>query len=328
MMSETNTSVAIWSERWRLAALPKDQLVRLGLVAVIAGLTFALFHLQGNTTDIRMYGRSALVWMVRRWKDPGGDFSHGWLIPVVSLWAVWHRRRELRAAPRRVNRIGLGVVVAALVLHWLGAKAQQVRLSLFGLIALIWGVPFYLYGWTVAKQLLFPVSYLIFCVPLNFLDSVTFPLRLMVTSISAGILNGLGLAVRRSGSAIYSLTEGGFQFDVADPCSGLRSLIAMTALTAVYAFLTQKTLWRKWLLFLASVPLAIIGNIARITTVALVAEAFGQDAAVGLYHDYSGYIVFSVAILLMLGFGSLLNANLEEIWFRWKQALLSPTSSS
>ncbi|MFH0953379.1 MAG: exosortase/archaeosortase family protein [Verrucomicrobiota bacterium] len=317
---------AIWSERWRLASLTKEETARLALVAVMIGLAFVLFHLLGNTTDIRTHGRSALLWTVQRWNDSGGDFSHGWLIPFVSFGIAWFRRRDLAAATKAVRRAGLWVVVLALLLHWIGAKAQQTRMSLTGLILLIWGVPFYLYGWEVAKILLFPCSYLVFCIPLNFLDSLTFPLRIFVTIISTGLLNGLGIAAERSGSAIYSLAAGGFNFDVADPCSGLRSLLAMTALTAVYAYLTQKALLTKWLLFLSSIPLAIIGNVARITTVALVAEAFGEKLALGLYHDYSGYVVFSVAIALMVGVGRLLNVDYHGVWFRWKQRLLSPIS--
>jgi exosortase len=114
---------------------------------------------------------------------------------------------------------------------------------------------------------------------------------------------------------------------VADPCSGLRSIMALTALTAVYAYLTQRTLLKKWLLFMASIPLAIIGNIARVTTIALMAEAFGQEVATGLYHDYSGFIFFPVSLGLMILLGSFLNSDPKEVWFRWKHALLSPTSS-
>jgi exosortase/archaeosortase family protein len=102
----------------------------------------------------------------------------------------------------------------------------------------------------------------------------------------------------------------------------------MTALTAVYAYLTQKTLLRKWILFLCCVPLAIIGNIARITTVGLVAEAFGERLATGIYHDYSGYVVFGVAIALMVAVGSLLNMNYKEVWRQWKHAYLDPISTS
>jgi exosortase len=309
----------------RLATLSREELVKLGLVAVMLGLAFAMFHLQGNTTDIRMFGRSAILWMVQRWNDPAGDMTHGWLIPLVSVGVIWFRRRDLAGAPRSVSRAGLALVVLALLLHWVGAKAQQTRLSLLALILLMWSAPLYLCGREIGKLLLFPCAYLIFCVPLNFLDSITFPLRILATIISTATLNGLGIAAERSGSAIYSVAAGGFSFDVADPCSGLRSLLAMTALTAVYAYITQRTLVRKWLLFLASIPLAIVGNIARITTVALVAEAFGQKLALGLYHDYSGYVVFSVAIGLMVGIGSLLNLHYGELWTRWKQRLTSPT---
>lgn len=318
----------IWSERWRLAALHREDKIRAGLLAIIVGLTFALFHFQGNTTDVRMFGRSALLWMVERWNDAGGeDYSHGWLIPFVSIAVIWLRRRDLAAAPRSLSRVGLAIVVTGLLMHWLGAKAQQTRLSLFGLVLLIWGLPFYFRGWAFARLLIFPCSYLIFCIPLNFLDSITFPLRIFATVVSTALLNGLGIAAERSGSAIYSMAAGGFSFDVADPCSGIRSLLAMTALTAVYAQFTQKTLLKKWVLFLSSIPLAIIGNIARITTVALVAEAFGEKLALGLYHDYSGYVVFSVAIALMIGVGGVLNLDFAEVRERWKYALLSPTSS-
>lgn len=317
----------IWSERWRLAALSREELIKIGLVSVIIALAFVLFHFQGNTTDIRAFGRSALMWMIDRWNDDDGtgDYSHGWLVPFVSAAVVWLKRRELAAAPKSVSTIGLSLVVFALLCHWLGAKAQQTRLSLFGLVLLTWAIPFYFYGWKTAKLLIFPCSYLIFCIPMNFLESITFPLRIFATIISTAMLNGLGIAAERSGSAIYSMAAGGFSFDVADPCSGIRSLLALTALTAVYAYFTQRTLLRKWLLFLSSIPLAIIGNIARIVVVAIVAEAFGEQLALGLFHDYSGYVVFSVAIGLMLGIGSLLNMNLRELRERWKNALLSPT---
>jgi len=176
--------------------------------------------------------------------------------------------------------------------------------------------------------LIFPCAYLIFCIPLNFLDTISFPLRIFAASASTSILNGLGIAAERSGSAIYSGAAGGFNFDVADPCSGIRSLLAMTALTAVYAYFTQKTLLKKWILFLCAIPLAMIGNMARIATIALVAQAFGERLALTLYHDYSGYVVFAVAIGFMVAIGSALNVNYREVWQQWKHANLSPISSS
>lgn len=325
-MSESSTK--IWSERWRLAALEKADLVRIGLLAIVIGLTFSVFHFQGNTTDIRAYGRSVFTWAVIRWSEGGEDYSHAWLVPLISLGIVWWKRQDLLNARKKTTPRAFWIVIVGLVFHWLGAKAQQSRVSLAGFILLLWGIPFYFWGWEVARHLIFPCAYLIFAIPLTFLDTLTFPLRLVVTITATWLLNGLGIPVARSGSAIYSLAEGGFNFDVADPCSGLRSILAMTALTAVYAYLTQPTIIRKWLLFLCSIPLAVVGNIIRILTIALVAQAFGQELAVGLYHDYSGYIFFAVAISLMVALGACINVDFREWKAQWKRKLLSPTSPS
>ena len=317
----------IWSERWNLAKLSREWPV-IGFWSVIVGLSYLAFHVLGNTTLVSMHGRSVFTWMIHRWSDGvsfDADYSHGWLIPFVSIGIVWWKRKEILRAPKKVAGFGLFLIVLSLFFHWAGAKSAHPRLSLFGLVLLLWSVPYYLYGWQTAKYLIFPVAYLIFCIPLNFLDDVSFDLRMIMTVASTTLLNGLGIPVERSGTAIQSLTAGGFQLDVASPCSGLRSLLALTALTAVYAYLTQKTFLRKWILFLMSIPLAVIGNMTRITSIAVVAEAFGQEVAMGRYHDYSGYLVFAVAIILMIAVGAFLNMNHRKELSRWKRALLSPT---
>lgn len=324
----------LWNERWRLAALEREELIRLGLTAMLCGMIFVLFHLQGNSADIAAFGRSIFLWLKFRWNEGSGDFSHGWLIPVVSIGVIWWKREELAAAPRRISYTGLFAVVCSLMLHYIGAKAQQPRLSTMGFIGLTWSIPFYLFGWQVAKFLIFPCAYLIFCIPLNFLDTITYPLKMFVSVATEFILNGLGIGVIRDGSQIFSVAgqhvalESGrqvwqpmFQFNIDDPCSGLRSLLALTAITAVYAYVTQRTLVRKWLLFLASFPIAVLGNMARILTIGLMAQGFGQKVATGLYHDYSGYIFFPVAIGLMLGAGALINMDYRDLWRRLRAAM-------
>jgi exosortase len=145
------------------------------------------------------------------------------------------------------------------------------------------------------------------------------------TTLATAMLNGLGIGAVQIGTAIRSTVAGGFEFDVADPCSGLRSLLAMTALTAVYAYFSQRTILRKWILFMASIPLAVVGNIARIVTVAIVAEAFGGKLALGIYHDYSGYILFTASITMMVVIGGLLNLKFSEVLAKWKSTLLNRT---
>lgn len=324
---QNQSSIKVWSERWRLGALNTSELVQIGLVSVIIAMLFMLFHMLGNTVE-NVQSRSAFQWMFARWQDTvsfGADYSHGYFIPFVSIGVIWYKRKEIFAVNMHTDSRGLGLVVSALVLHWLGAKMQQTHFSLASLVLLIWSVPFYLFGWDLAKKLIFPCSYLIFCIPLNFMDVMAFPLRLLSTKIATGMLSGIGIDVIRKGTAIIipSMPTG---MDVADPCSGLRSLLAMTALTAVYAYFTQKTLLKKWILFMSSIPLAVIGNIARIVTIAVVSEAIGGRVALGLYHDYSGYILFTASITVMVAVGSVLNLEFSEVMKKWKSALLHRTS--
>ncbi|QBG47269.1 exosortase/archaeosortase family protein [Verrucomicrobia bacterium S94] len=322
-MEEVKTSNAlIWSDRWRLGALSKTELMNIGFASVIIGMLFVLFHLFGNTVE-NVDSKSAFVWMVARWGDKisfGADYSHGYLIPFVSLGVIWYKREDFFAAKKRSSYWGLVVVIGSLFIHWLGAKMQQPRLSLMALIGLIWGIPFYFYGWEVAKLLIFPCSYLIFCVPLNFLDALSGPLQRVATTMGHNILTDMGIQVQRVGTQLISDY---FQLNVEAACSGLRSLLAMTALTAVYAYFTQKTFVKKWLLFLCCIPIAVAGNIGRIISIALVSITTGQEFGTTLHHDWSGYVLFTVAISLMVGFGKLLDVNYKELFVSWKKAYLN-----
>jgi exosortase len=192
------------------------------------------------------------------------------------------------------------------------------RLLAVSLIVLIYGLILYLAGWPWAKELWFPCAFLLFMIPINFLDAVlAFPLRLFVAQVSSELLNLLGVGVYRIGTGIHSQMGRFSPLDVADPCSGIRSLVALTALTALYGYITMDVAWKKWVLFMTSIPLAVLGNLARITTVALVAQGFGEDLAMKIYHDYSGYIVFSLAILCMIAIGAGLNVRYAELIYRW-----------
>ncbi len=312
----------IWSDRWRLGALSKSELMNIGFASVIIGFLFVLFHLFGNTVE-NVSSTSAFSWMIARWGDKqsfGADYSHGYLIPFVSLFVVWSKRDEMVSASKKVCQWGLFIIIVALATHWLGAKMQQTRISLMSLILLIWGIPLYFFGWQVAKLLIFPCAYLIFCVPLNFLDALSGPLQRIATTMAHSMLGGMGIECERVGTQLLSPY---FQLNVEAPCSGLRSLLAMTALTAVYAYFTQTGFVKKWLLFLFSIPIAVAGNIGRIISIALVSITAGQQFGTGLHHDWSGYVLFTVAISLMVGFGKLLTINYRELFTSWKKAYLS-----
>jgi exosortase len=315
-------NMVIWSDRWRLGALSTSEMMNIGFVSVIIGMLFLMFHLLGNTVE-NVSSRSAFTWMIARWGDKvsfGADYSHGYLIPFVSLGVIWYRRDAFFKATKNVCVVGLYVIIAALVMHWIGAKMQQTRISLMSLILLIWGIPFYFFGWQIAKLLIFPCGYLIFCVPLNFLDALSFPLQRIAVYMGYSNIQALGIECERVGTMLRSPY---FDLNVEAACSGLRSLLAMTALTAVYAYFTQTTLLKKWLLFLSSIPIAVVGNIGRIVSIALVSVTTGQRYATGLHHDWAGYVFFTVSISLMVGVSKLLNVNYRELFKTWKKAYLS-----
>jgi len=273
---------------------------------VIAGLVVALFHGFGTAETHGEIGRSLFRWIGVQWANREGDFSHAWLMPVISLGFVWVRRRQIAAAPKRVCWHGVGLVALLLLGNWLMVRAEQPRLSLLTFAALTWAIPYGLYGFDVARRLIFPSLYLMLCFGSYFLVALTFKLRLLSSAVSAVLLNGLGIATERHGTALYSAAGGGFSLDVADPCSGLRSLVVITALCAPYAVLTQPKLWGKWLLFALSIPLAAIANICRILILAGIAALMGQEVAVRIYHDFAGLLVFGIATILITVTGRIL----------------------
>jgi exosortase len=276
----------------------------LAVTALFATVGYGLY---GHTEELH-YGRhSALAWMVRRWEGAGGDLSHGWLIPLVSLVLLWRMRADLKELPKQQDPLALFFLLGAVLLLPLGMRVQQTRISLLSLIGVLWTVPWFLWGWNVARRILFPVAYLLFCIPLSFLDSLTFRLRLLTASLSTWAVEGLGVPALRRGTAIIIGTNEPIPLDVADPCSGLRSVLALTALTAVFAYVTQRSLIRKWLLFLCSIPIAVAANTLRVILICVVAMTAGLDAAVGLYHDYSGYIIFLAGVSLVAATGKVID---------------------
>ncbi len=250
-----------------------------------------------------------LWWMAFVFREPREDMGHGWIVPLFSVALLWHRRRELAASVGAPSWRGLACVALGLFFFWVGLRGDQVRISQIGMFWTLWSLSYAICGGAFARLTLFPAVFLLFTVPLSFLDIFTVKLRFLTSSLAAGLLNGVGIPVVRTGTGLHCLAGEGFNLDVADPCSGLRSIFALSALTAAYAYVTQKTLLKKWILFLCAVPVAVLGNLARIFSIAVVAKFCGQEVATGFYHDYSGYVVFLVGILAVMQIGAWLQGK-------------------
>jgi len=248
--------------------------------------------------------------------EVGQMYSHAPLMPAVTAWLVWRKRFELFAAPRSRSWVGLALVVAALLLFFVGHKAIQWRLLIISMALLLWAIPFYLWGWRVAKLLAFPIGILLLAVPIEAISELSSPLKRLVSAMSAVLLNMGGVPVQLDGARLYSMPHGRFQLEVADACSGIRSLIALVTLATVYGYVARDKQWQRWVLVVASVPLAMVGNLVRVTASGVVGNVYGQ-AAISAFDKFSTYVVFIPAIAALLLVDSLLDKDYAALWARW-----------
>ncbi len=290
----------------------REFLHRWGRLAAALLVVTGVFHVYGVTVWRGASDGSLFGWLYFMWSNESTDavdYSHGLIIPFVSLWLIWRERKsvlECLANPRP-HGIGPALLAIALGMHFAGLRMQIPHLSALGFILALWALAWTFSGRELAVRLLFPVAFLGFAIPASFLAQAMFPLRLSGSVVATEILNGLGIPTVREGTAVFSTAGQGFALDVADACSGIRSIMALMALTAAYAYIFRKSNVERWLLFLMSVPIAAAANIGRIVTIALVAAGLGQEIGMKVYHDYSGYLVFVLAVLLVIGTNALMD---------------------
>ena len=275
------------------------------LVATIIGTFVYFFGILHLFTNGRL---SSWTWAWQAW-NPETNYEHAKLIPLIVAFLIWYDRDKLKNAPVGSSRWGWFFLGIGLFLFVAGARTLQARLTLVALPLLLFGIILHVWGKSVARVLLFPIGFLLFMVPLNFLSQATFRLQFIETGIASAICNLIGVKVNTIGTLVNS-SDNAFHFQVDEGCSGIRSLMAIAMFSAIYGHLTQNKLWKKIVLFAASLLFAIIGNAGRLVTVFIVGKFFGQDLAGGPYHAVSGFISFACAFLAMVLFGKLLNLKL------------------
>lgn len=260
-----------------------------GLFFGLLAAWLALFHFLGNSTFGYVDTPSLFHWMYNAYnsKSPAADDGHANLIPFVVLGLFWWKRKELLAQPLQTWWPGLLLVALGLMLHIVGYVGQQTRLCIVGLFTGIYGLMGMTWGAAWLRASFFPFFLLGFMVPLGSLtEPITFPLRLLVSKLVAFICHDvLAMDVLRAGTRLFNSANLGdpskhFEYDVAAACSGIRSLMAITAIAIIYAF----TVFRSWtcrgVLIASAIPLAVIGNTFRMLVIVLAAETWGSEAGV------------------------------------------------
>ena len=290
------------------------------LALVLLGCVSLLFFKAGNSIWVNKFGTSLFNWLWIAWNDPIYDSSHGPLVPFISLGLLWWNRKAILECPAAPDSRGLIPALFALLLHWMGMRGQIPRASVLALILLLWSLVACLQGFRRARAMSFPFAFLVFMIPMNFLETlVAFPMRMLVTIVSTDIGQALGIAVMRDGTRIFDPT-GAYQYDVAPACSGIRSLTAIIMLSLIYGYVTQREAWKKIVLCLSGLPLAVAGNIVRITSIIIAAQCFGQKAG-NVVHEWFGFLIFLVVVLLLVGVSRLINTDYAVAKERFLAAL-------
>jgi len=243
-------------------------------------------------------------WMWDKWSDPSNDASHGKLIPWVVLVVLWFRRERLVKSVSGVWWPGLAAVGLALVLHVVGFVVQQPRLSMVAFFFGAWGLAGLVWGWETLKAAFFPFFIFGFCVPMGgtFALTLTLPLRQFAAKATMFITHDmLQMAVARSGTNLMDPTgHGYFNCEVAAECSGIRSFMALLAISTIFSVLAMRVLWKRAVMIGLSVPIALICNVLRLVAIILAATAFRSQAAGNFVHEWFGYVTYMIGIGILL----------------------------
>jgi exosortase len=239
--------------------------------------------------------------------DP--NYSHGFFVPAFSLYVLWQERDRLRAVPLRPSWSGLLILLLAVTVLIAGVLGAELFLSRVSLLIAIAGVVILMYGWNHLRAAMFPWLFLLLMIPIpNILfNQITFPLQLLASKVAAVTLPTFGVPVLREGNVIQLPV---MALEVAEACSGIRSLMSLTTLAIIYGYLLETRLSLRVVLALASIPIAVIANSLRIVGTGLLVQYWDPEKAEGFFHAFSGWLIFVVSLSLLF----LLHRTLQRLW--------------
>jgi exosortase len=255
-----------------------------GKAAVIAGLLLWLYM----PTLAHLFGQ----W----WNDP--NYSHGFFVPLFSVFVLWQERTRLSALTLRPSWSGLlflGFGLCVLIIGQMGAELFLSRLSLLIVVA---GLIVLFLGWSFFRAVLFPWAFLLLMIPIPAIvfNQITFPLQLLASKVASTTLPWMGVPVLREGNVIVLPA---MALEVAEACSGIRSLMSLTTLAVIYGYLMERKVGVRVLLAVASVPIAVAANSLRIVGTGLLVQYWDPEKAQGFFHEFSGWLIFVVSLVML-----------------------------
>ena len=235
--------------------------------------------------------------LVRQWwQDP--NFSHGFFVPLFSAWVLWQTRERLERIRPEPSAWGLPVIVGSLAVLILGIFGVELFLSRVSLIFLAGGLVLFFFGWAMLRAVLFPLLFLVLMVPIPAIvfSQITFPLQILASKLAAGTLPFCAVPVLREGNVINLPS---MPLEVAEACSGIRSLMSLATLAMMYAYLMEKRTGVRILLAVASLPIAVAANTLRIVGTGLIVQYWDPELAEGFFHAFSGLLIFLVSLVML-----------------------------
>ncbi|MFH1892117.1 MAG: exosortase/archaeosortase family protein [Candidatus Zixiibacteriota bacterium] len=243
------------------------------------------------------------------YEDP--NYSHGFLIIPVAIWFVWRQREELASTPISTNMWGFVGVLVSLAIFIVGTAGAEYFSVRFSFVLLLASLALYLLGTQIFRKIWFAFFFMLFMIPIPYVIyySLTFPMQLFASKIASFALGFIGLPLVRLGNVLH--IPGGQALEVAEACSGLRSIVSLLALGALLAYFTQETRIKALILFASTVPIAILGNVVRITFTTVGTYAISENFVDGILHEMSGMLVFLFSMIMLFIVSSIL---------RWKKS--------
>jgi exosortase len=239
-----------------------------------------------------------LTGLVRDWSTDD-NYSHGFFIIPLAVYFAWERRAALAGAPMRPSPSGLVVAAGSLVLLVAGLLGAELFLSRVSIVGVITGAVLFLFGWPMLRIVAFPLAFMLLMIPLPAIifNQIAFPLQLIASQFGESVIRAVNIPVLREGNV---LVLANITLEVAEACSGIRSLISLLTLAIIFGYIGDSRNWARVLIAVSAVPVAVIANGARVAGTGVAAHYYGSAAAEGFFHEFSGWLVFIAAFAMML----------------------------
>lgn len=236
-----------------------------------------------------------------------GNYSHGFLIIPLAAYFAWERREWLKELPLRPSNLGLVVVAGSLLVMIAGTLGAELFLARLSIIGVVVGSVLFIGGWRYLRTLAFPLAFLLLMIPIPAIvfNQVAFPLQLLASQVGTQLLSAFGIPVLREGNVIVLART---SLEVAEACSGIRSLISLMTLGIVLGYFSDRRRWVRVAVAAVTVPIAIVTNGLRVAGTGVAAHYYGPQAAEGFLHAFSGWLMFAVAIVMVFGIQRALSA--------------------